>query len=251
LVKYPGARTHRLVEATRILARDAGKRRFAPPVCYVYNPLDYARAPHEAYLARYADTPKRVIFLGMNPGPWGMAQTGVPFGEISAVRDWLQISGTIAAPAGTHPRVAVRGFDCPRSEVSGRRLWGLFREAFGTAERFAAETFVSNYCPLMFLDDTGRNITPDRIGRQDQAALFALCDRFLSVLVDVLQPEWLIGVGKFAEQRIRAVLQRSQGTSVQVTAIMHPSPANPRSQKDWAGQVRASLEKEGVWRSSS
>jgi single-strand selective monofunctional uracil DNA glycosylase len=240
--------SHRLVAASRNLARDAGRLRFASPVRCTYNPLVYARTPHESYLAKYADAPKRVVFLGMNPGPWGMAQTGVPFGEVSAVRDWLQLSGSVAAPAGTHPRVAVRGFDCPRSEVSGRRLWGLFRETFGTAEQFAVETFVSNYCPLMFLDDSGRNITPDRIGRQDQAALFALCDRFLSVLIDVLQPEWLIGVGKFAEQRIRAVLQGFPGTSIRVTTIMHPSPANPRSQQDWAGQVRASLEKEGVWK---
>ena len=34
---------------------------------------------------------KRVVFLGMNPGPFGMAQVGVPFGEVAAVRDWLRI----------------------------------------------------------------------------------------------------------------------------------------------------------------
>ncbi len=215
---------------------------------HVYNPLVYARAPHESYLARYADTPKRVVFVGMNPGPWGMAQTGVPFGEVSAVRDWLGIRGAVRAPPSGHARVAVRGFDCTRSEVSGRRLWGLFQQTFGTARNFARDTFVSNYCPLMFLDGAGKNVTPDRIRREDQSALFPICDRFLRAVIDVLRPEWLVGVGVFAERRIRSVLESSPNASVRITSITHPSPANPRSQKDWAGQVRTALEKQGVWK---
>ena len=236
-----------LVTASRALARDAGRLRFAHPVSHVYNPLVYARAPHESYLARYADAPKRVVFVGMNPGPWGMAQTGVPFGEVSAVRDWLGIHGPVRTPHDGHPRVPVLGFECARSEVSGRRLWGLFQEIFGTAERFARDTFVSNYCPLMFLDSAGKNLTPDRLSRRDKAVLFPLCDRFLTVVIDVLRPEWLVGVGAFAEKRTRAVLESSPNASVRITSITHPSPANPRSQKDWAGQVRAALEKEGAW----
>ncbi|MGA2381175.1 MAG: uracil-DNA glycosylase family protein [Spirochaetia bacterium] len=243
----PGATSRQLVTASRVLARNAGRLGFAPPVHYVYNPLVYAREPHELYLSKYADAPKRVVFVGMNPGPWGMAQTGVPFGEVSMVREWLGIFGAVGSPAGTHPRIPVRGFECTRSEVSGRRLWGLFREAFGSAERFVRDMFVSNYCPLMFLDDAGRNLTPDRIGRQDQAVLFPLCDRFLSVVIDVLRPEWIVGIGVFADRRVRAVLEGSPHPGARVTSITHPSPANPRSQKNWAAQVRAALEKEGVW----
>jgi single-strand selective monofunctional uracil DNA glycosylase len=176
-----------------------------------------------------------------------MAQTGVPFGEVSAVRDWLRISGAVAAPEHGHPRVSVQGFECSRSEVSGRRLWALFQETFGSAERYARDTFVSNYCPLMFLDAGGKNITPDRISRLDQADLFPLCDRFLAVLIDNLRPEWLVGVGSFAERRIRAVLQNCFNAGARVTSITHPSPANPRSRKNWVGLVRRGLEKTGVW----
>ena len=237
-----------LLTASRRLAREAGALRFGPPVSWVYNPLTYARECHEAYLSRYAAGTKRVVFLGMNPGPWGMTQTGVPFGEITAVRDWLGIRGDVGAPAREHPRVPVRGFDCARSEVSGRRLWGLFQEAFGSAERFTRENFVSNYCPLMFLDEAGRNVTPDRISRQDQAALFAVCDRFLSVVIDALRPRWLVGIGLFAERRLRAVLEKPGYEEIKVTSITHPSPANPRSQYNWAGQAAAALEKEGVWK---
>jgi single-strand selective monofunctional uracil DNA glycosylase len=177
-----------------------------------------------------------------------MTQTGVPFGEITSVRDWLGIRGDVGTPAREHPRVPVRGFDCARSEVSGRRLWGLFQEAFGSAERFARENFVSNYCPLMFLDEAGRNVTPDRISRRDQAALFAVCDRFLSAVIGALRPRWLVGIGLFAERRLRAVLEKPGHEEIEVTSITHPSPANPRSQNNWAGQAAAALEKEGVWK---
>ncbi|MCL1859942.1 MAG: single-stranded DNA-binding protein, partial [Proteobacteria bacterium] len=75
-----------LIAAARELSATLGKMRFAPPVTHVYNPLDYAWNVHERYLRRYGDGRKRVVFLGMNPGPFGMAQTGVPFGEVAAVR---------------------------------------------------------------------------------------------------------------------------------------------------------------------
>lgn len=53
---------------------------FGPPVQYVYNPLEYAWETHRCYAERYCrggPRGQRVLFLGMNPGPYGMAQTGV------------------------------------------------------------------------------------------------------------------------------------------------------------------------------
>ncbi|HEY9595302.1 MAG TPA: uracil-DNA glycosylase family protein [Spirochaetia bacterium] len=237
----------RLVAATRRLSRAVGRLTFSPPVGYVANPLDYARAPHEAYLARYAAGPKRIVFLGMNPGPWGMAQTGVPFGDIDMVRDWLGISGRVVVPEREHPRVPIRGFDSTRGEVSGARLWGMLRDRYGTAAAMARELFVANYCPLLFLDVGGRNLTPDRIGRADQGALFAACDECLRTLVEVLRPQWLVGVGQFAEKRLLSVAEKLGETAPRVMGIMHPSPANPRAQNDWAGQVTAALVEAGVW----
>ena len=235
-----------LVRASRRLAREVGGLSFGRPVGWVYNPLIYARRPHEAYLQRYAATHKRVVLVGMNPGPWGMAQTGVPFGAISMVSGWLGIREPVRPFAGAHPRVPVTGFDCARSEVSGMRLWGFMRDTYGTPEAMAAELFVANYCPLLFLDDDGRNLTPDRINRRDQPPLFAACDRHLRAVVEALRPEWLVGVGLFAEGRARSVVEEA-GSAIKVTSILHPSPANPRSQKDWPGQVAAALRAAGVW----
>src|SRR5579864_1662076 len=139
-----------LIAAARHLSPAVGKLKFAPPVTHIYNPLDYAWTAHELYLRRYGNRPKRVIFVGMNPGPFGMAQTGVPFGEIAAVRDWMKINTVIGRPSPENPSRPVLGFDCPRSEISGQRLWKLFAERFGPAEKFFERHFVVNYCPLAF-----------------------------------------------------------------------------------------------------
>lgn len=233
----------RLIEAARTLARTLDGLNFAPPVSHVYNPLRYAAAAHEQYLARYADAPRRIVLLGMNPGPFGMVQTGVPFGEVETVRDWLEISAPVTQPERVNPKRPIEGFACPRSEVSGKRLWGLFRARFGTPAAFFAEHFVANYCPLAFFDH-GRNLTPDKLPASESAPLEAACDAHLRTLVDVLEAEWVIGVGSFAEARARAALG---GRSVRIGRILHPSPASPAANRGWAEQAEAQLRALGVW----
>src|SRR5262249_40595405 len=152
----------------------------------VYNPLEYAWPAHEQYLRRFAATRKEVIFLGMNPGPFGMTQTGVPFGEIPAVRDWMKISAAIARPANEHPRRPIQGFACPRSEVSGRRLWGFFAQRFGPPEKFFESHFVVNYCPLVFMSDSGANCTPDKLPATESEKLFQICDAHLREVFEIL-----------------------------------------------------------------
>src|SRR5438067_1038267 len=190
-----------LISAARRLSAAVGKLKFSPPVTHVYNPLDYAWAAHELYLRRYGNNPKRVIFLGMNPGPFGMAQTGVPFGQIVAVRDWLGIRAKIERPPKENPKRPVLGVDCHRSEISGERLWGLFAKKFGTPDNFFREHIVMNYCPLAFVEETGRNRTPDKLQSRERAALFTRCDEHLREIVRILEPEWLIGGGDFAMKR--------------------------------------------------
>jgi single-strand selective monofunctional uracil DNA glycosylase len=238
----------RLIEAARDLAARAGE--FVPrvPIAYVYNPLSYAAAAYEEYLRRFGRNRKRVILLGMNPGPWGMAQTGVPFGEVEAVRDWMGIETAVDPPARQHPARQVLGFGCPRSEVSGRRLWGLMRSRFGSASRFFEEHFVANYCPLMFLDARGRNITPDRLPAASKPELFHACDEHLRITVDTLRPDWAIGVGRFAERRLSLAIETCRHASVRIGGILHPSPANPRANRDWAGEVTRGLLDLGVWK---
>ena len=221
------ATARRVITAARELSDAVGRLKFRPPVAYVYNPLDYAWEAHETYLRRFAATRKRVMFLGMNPGPFGMAQTGVPFGEVAAVRDWM-----------------IEGFACTRSEVSGRRLWGLFSERFGTAEKFFADHFVANYCPLAFMDEGARNLTPDKFTAAESEPLYAACDAHLRDVVAVLKPEWLIGVGDFAEKRARLALGEA---GVRFGRILHPSPASPAANRGWSAAATKQLQALGIW----
>ena len=229
--------------AARRLSRDVAKLRFGPPVSHVYDPLDYARRSHAAYIDAYGASRKRVLFLGMNPGPFGMAQTGVPFGDVGQVRGFLGIEARVGAPEAAHPKRPVHGFACARSEVSGARLWGAIAEHFGAPERFFAEHYIANYCPLLFLEASGRNRTPDKLPAAERAALYDGCDRHLRRVVEVLEPVWVVGIGAFAEGRAREVLGEG---GPRIARVLHPSPANPRAQTDWAGQVRRALREQGV-----
>ncbi|QYY34406.1 uracil-DNA glycosylase family protein [Ruficoccus sp. ZRK36] len=236
-----------LQSAAKRLREELAGLRFGAPVTHIYQPLDYAWEPHAQYLEKYGNATKRVIFMGMNPGPFGMAQTGVPFGEIEAVRDWIGIEAPVGKPPVEHPKRPVDGFACTRSEVSGRRLWGLFAEKFGPAQNFFREHFVANYIPLLFLqaDEKGcRNIAPDKLGAADSAALLAACDEHLRTVVEVLQPEWVIGVGKFAEGRAREALGPD---GPKIGTVLHPSPASPAANRGWAPQATAQLEALGIW----
>ena len=74
--RSPGtAGVEALISPARTLAVAAARLKFGPPVTCVYNPLAYAWRAHEQYLRAYGAPPKRVVFLGMNPGPFGMVQT--------------------------------------------------------------------------------------------------------------------------------------------------------------------------------
>jgi single-strand selective monofunctional uracil DNA glycosylase len=230
------------------LARELRDRvdtlRFSPPVACVYNPLRYAWALHEQYLRRFAATRKKVLFLGMNPGPFGMTQTGVPFGEIAAVRDWMGLTGAVERPTREHPKRPIQGLACPRSEVSGRRLWGLFAQRFGTAEAFFAEHLVVNWCPLVFMSESGANLTPDKLPAAELRPLEAACDHHLAGLIEVSGCEVVVGVGKIAA----AAAERAGAP--RVVDCPHPSPANPAANRDWAGAATRALVAGGVWRAA-
>ena len=234
-----------LIRAALALRSELAGLKFAAPVAHVYQPLDYAWPVHQAYLERFGGGPKRVVFLGMNPGPFGMMQVGVPFGEVAAVRDWMQLTGEGTPPAQIHPKRPIEGFACQRSEVSGRRLWGWAAARFGSAQEFFSECFVLNYCPLAFLEGSGRNLTPDKLPAAEVAPLIAACDRHLEQALATLAPQWVIGVGGYARERIAQVL--GSAATPRVGQILHPSPASPAANRGWAEAVDRRLAELGVF----
>jgi len=247
----------RVLAAATVLKNEVAGLKFSEPVTHVINPLDYAWELHAAWVRTWGASPRRVLFLGMNPGPWGMAQTGVPFGEVAAVRDWLRLRGTVRRPAGEHPRRPIRGLDCPRSEVSGRRLWGFFAERFGSPTAFFREHFVLNYCPLVFMEAGGRNRTPDKLPAGETTRLFGACDRRLRDVVRWYAPRWVVGVGGFATRKLEALFGAqaaaaangigAAATAPRIGTVLHPSPASPLANRGWAQAAEKQLREQEIW----
>ena len=231
-----------LIFAAQELSKKVEALEFAAPVSHIYNPLTYAWAAHELYLRRYGTNHKKVVFLGMNPGPFGMVQCGVPFGEIAAVRDWMGIETNVEIPSQQNPKRPIEGFSCARSEVSGRRLWDLFKQHFGSANAFFTDHFVANYCPLAFFDQ-GRNLTPDKLPAAESAPLYAACDEHLRQIVSALEPEWVIGIGAFAEAR---AIKALSGANVRIGKVLHPSPASPAANRGWSEAAIKQLNALGI-----
>ena len=234
-----------LIAAARTLCDAVDSLQFSAPATHTLNPLDYAWAPHEQYLRKFGNGKKRVVFMGMNPGPFGMVQVGIPFGEVTAVRDWMKIDAPVAQPKSPNPSRPVEGFDCSRSEISGQRLWALFSQRFQNADDFFADHFVLNYCPLAFFDHA-RNVTPDKLSKAESTPLYAACDAHLRACVDTLQPDWIIGIGKFAEAQAKTALA-SANPNLRIGTILHPSPASPMANRGWAPQAAAQLAALGIW----
>lgn len=241
-----------VLASTAELSDTVNALRFADPVAIVYNPLRYAWNLHEQYVRKFGTGKKRVLMLGMNPGPWGMAQTGVPFGEVSMVRDFMGLDGVVERPDPEHPKRPVLGLETTRSEVSGRRLWGFLGDRFGSSEAFFAENFVVNYCPLVFMEESARNRTPDKLPKAEREPLFVACDARLRRLVDLYEPEWVVGVGGFARKKLEGLFGKKASAveghrPEKIGTVLHPSPASPAANRGWAEAAEKQLLEQGIW----
>ena len=237
-----------LKAAARELSAAVSKLKFTDEITHIYNPLEYAWKAHEIFIEKFGAGKKKIIFLGMNPGPWGMAQTGLPFGEIAAATNWLGIRTEVGHPENEHPKRIIEGFGCGRSEVSGKRLWGLMSERFGSPENFFSDHWVANYCPLSFMTETGKNFTPDKLPKEQRDMLFEACDQHLRATAGILEPEWMLGIGKFAETRINDAMKAEVDSGqIKSGTVLHPSPASPAANRGWAEAATKKMISYGLW----
>ncbi|PBC29090.1 Single-strand selective monofunctional uracil DNA glycosylase [Apis cerana cerana] len=237
--------SEQVLSVERDLVIELGKITFHSPIEYVYSPLEYAFNIHTMYVQKYCNTIKKILFLGMNPGPWGMSQTGVPFGEISMVRDWLKICGPVGKPVKEQPKRKVTGFQCNRSEISGKRLWSLFQKLCGSPEKFFQQAYIHNYCPIALMKKNGCNITPAEIkaGSEIQI-LHSSCDKALLDIIKIIKAEIIIGIGGYAEKRAQFVIQSSK-LPVKVLCLPHPSPRAVNN-KNWSEKATKKLSEFGL-----
>ncbi|XP_055543975.1 single-strand selective monofunctional uracil-DNA glycosylase [Wyeomyia smithii] len=216
-------------------------------VAVTYNPIEYAAELHTAYMQKYLDNPKPVLFLGMNPGPWGMCQTGVPFGYVPAVRDWMQLRGQILKPIPELHSRPVDGLSCTRAEQSGQRWWGLYQILCGEPEKFFKNCFVYNICPLAFFHATGRNITPADLKGPSKNRLQEVCVQYLKEALELFHPKIIISVGRYTEDRVKALVKQNflDPSVFQLKCMPHPSPRSLNN-TNWNEKAQVWLTENGL-----
>lgn len=212
-----------------------------PKEVFAYNPLDYAREAFFSYLDNYVNTSIDALFLGMNPGPNGMMQTGIPFGDIALVKSYLGISEGVKKPSLEHPKKPIMGFDWPKSEVSGTRLWGFFQSQYKQPKVFFKKFFVLNYCPLGFLSETGANVTPDKLNIEVRKKIETLCDAYLLEVAPLFNAKTLVGVGGYASKVFERLFPKAS-----IATVLHPSPASPAANRGWAALASKQLHAAGL-----
>lgn len=193
---------------------------------YVYHPWVYASDPFARFLDTYGPRqPLDGLLLGLNPGPRGMTQTGVPFADPTTAITHLGLTGQVNAPGGTHPGVPVTGFDSKKQEGSAAAVSALMCQRWGSVADYYQSRYVMNFCPLLMLDDDGKNITPAdlRVTHPAMRPLRDLCDAYLACVVWLYQPKWVITLGNYTEKRMKHVLKRTGLSGIQTNGLLHPS----------------------------
>ena len=238
---------NRLVERTKEFAIECTHIEY-PDTLYVYHPLLYAWNFHKKYLELFVQEHTRTLFLGMNPGPFGMAQTGIPFGEVNVVREYLQINEQLQDIPPTHKKRPIDGLNCKRSEVSGRRMWALMQSRYPSSSQFPPHVAIMNYCPVVFVDRgaTGKNIIPEKIVLEVRKKLEQVCDNYLDDVITMIKPKNVVGIGQYAKKKLDLSISRLK-QDIYVTSILHPSPANPKANTGWALIVEDHLVHEHIW----
>lgn len=225
------------------------------PIAGVLNSHQYAFCPFGEYCNMFAPAGQQplALFVGMNPGPYGTAQNGIPFGCSSFVNNWMGITqGTAgsAAVKGTELKEgidghgfeycpAVLGLRCKKEEVSGKRLWGWAQSVVGggKAEAFFRHAFVYTYCPLAFFAG-GANVPLADLPVAERRTIEEHCDQALLALVLEMKPVYVIGVGNYAYSKAekavtKAAVESCSPHSMVALKVAHPSPASPGAAAFW------------------
>ena len=140
----------------------------------VWNPGSYGAPWHRVFREIYPLRERPILMFGLNPGPYGMGQTGIPFTDVRRLRQCLPKMALTLRERGREPRVpglaprSLRRFFTREFESSAVRVYRFLELGWGSAEKGWRSVGVANSCPLLFLDPEGRNQTP--AVRGDQAA---------------------------------------------------------------------------------
>jgi len=221
-----------VVNATRLLSARLEPVRAALPAAGLkavaaIDPTSYAFGNYTRFMQLAASGPRLALFVGMNPGPHGMAQTGIPFGDVDTARVLLGGADTIDPLPGLRAASGA-AWDCKglayhRGEQSGMRLWSALSQLCGSPQAALERCCIVNYCPLYMVGPELENITPSDLPRRHDItrALEAACDEHLRQLVLGLEVKTVLSFGSYAHASARRALS---GFPVDFYTTPHPSP---------------------------
>jgi len=267
--RYRGGVVVNTVADQILAASDRLSERLAalPPVgdLVALDPTRYCRSAWAAYLQMAARL-GCVLVVGMNPGPHGMAQTGVPFTDpwivdeldLQAPRADVPPADIPAVGSWRHRSHRARGVLGSKREESAKRLWPLLREicapyaAVGPSadkiaeatRRVCNEVLLVNALPICWLDPAGKNVSAEQVEKRAPAqvreGLRDLVNEWLQAVADILRPAAVIGVGRWARE---FVTDLDVDHFVEIPfrdGIKHPSPS-AGSEAAWRAEAEPIL----------
>lgn len=208
------------------LNNELNELQFPKNITHIYNPIVYALNLHCQYIKKFLNGKKKVMLIGMNPGPNGMVQNGVPFGNTNTVKNLMKIQGQVDQPPSLNPKRPVTGLSCTTEEPSGVRIWNLLQKLAGSLEVFGEQCFLHNFCPLAFFDEQGKNITPSELKGKIKSTLRDICLKYLEKEIQLIQPEIIIAIGSYVGDSLRKLSKQSiyVRTNIKILQLAHPSP---------------------------
>jgi single-strand selective monofunctional uracil DNA glycosylase len=225
----------------------------------VLNPGRYGERWHARFRRAYPMSPRPLLVFGLNPGPYGMAQTGVPFTDLKRLESalpglWkdLVASGEPVTRPGLAPPSLARHLT-RTFESSSVRVYRFLERAYGRPELALREVVFVNPCPLLFIDpETGANRTPADLPRALRARKAAeLVHAFeelrrATVLEAVaeLEPRGAILLGRDVAAAVGEALRAALGAR-SVVEWEHPARAVPET---WSRGLADELRKRGLLR---
>jgi single-strand selective monofunctional uracil DNA glycosylase len=217
----------------------------------VLDPGRYGERWHHRFRRCYPVGPRPLLVFGLNPGPYGMAQTGVPFTDLKRLefhlprlwRELLAAREPVALPGLAPP--SLRPFLTRTFESSSVRVYKFLERAFGSAEQAFRRVAFVNPCPLLFIDRaTGENRTPADLPRAAPRLMRefdALRRTTVLEAVSELEARGAVLLGKDVA-RAAAPALRAALPADSVLEWEHPARAVPET---WARGLHESLAARG------
>jgi single-strand selective monofunctional uracil DNA glycosylase len=211
----------------------------------IWNPGLYAASWHALFRKEYPASAGCILVFGLNPGPYGMAQTGIPFTDLKRLREHLprlakglERRGCSLAGVGLAPR-SLRPYLSRTFESSAVRVYRFLSRGWGSAEDGWRSVVVANPCSLLFMDAAGENRTPaDLVGAVSRRTGSLVAARRLRErcnalrrlaareAVRVLSPRGVVLLGKDAQRAMQTGIAPLLGPD-SILGWEHPARAVP------------------------